>query len=479
MRAYIVHTLKALLTPTYASVMTVYLAFAWFLASPDLDARVVHSSTRLTETYELVLMSVMMANYLLFVMMHFAGEWRRGYRDMLGTRLSVGEMFWSQVVAYGAFFLVGFVIPAYGTALIQQLSYAPTTIRGQVFLARTLGSLFGYTLCWLMIGLWCVMHIRNRIVGLLVVLAAYACMLFTSLLSQGRFFDQYWLSSLFKLESAGDIAITTGVWLAVGVALPFFVGRGLVERLREYDPVDPFQPGALSWVARRLGADFSAYHLRMMGLMSQKILILFALLGMGLLIPLVSRPDVQLNTVVTIYIGAFVPLVLSLNHFAIIQVDREAGMLHNMFLRTTSYVRVVFNRAIILQLPVLFVQSLLLVMMYFAIGPVGWPFVMFVFCLSCAYGAVNLFVAILTMRSSVANLVLLFGVYVLLRDDVQGWIRRYPVLEAANPFSPLVLHGSITIGWMQWAMVVGILAVFIAGTVAVLGRLRYADMSLS
>jgi hypothetical protein len=47
------------------------------------------------ETYELVLMSVMMANYLLFVMLHFAGEWRREYRDMLATRLSCGEMFWS------------------------------------------------------------------------------------------------------------------------------------------------------------------------------------------------------------------------------------------------------------------------------------------------------------------------------------------------------------------------------------------------
>jgi hypothetical protein len=147
-----------------------------------------------------------------------------------------------------------------------------------------------------------------------------------------------------------------------------------------------------------------------------------------------------------------------------------------MFLRKTSYVRVVFNRAVILQLPVLFVQSLLLVLMHVSVEPVEWSFVVFVFCLSCAYGVVNLFVAILTMRSSVANIVLLFGVYVLLRDDVQGLIRSYPALDAVNPFSPLLHQDSLSIGWMQWGMVLGILALFIAGTVAVLGRLRYADV---
>jgi hypothetical protein len=304
-------------------------------------------------------------------------------------------------------------------------------------------------------------------------------MQFASLLSQGRFFDQYWLTSLFKLDSAGEIAFTVGSWVIAGVVVPLLLGRALVTRLREYDPVELFQPGALSRAAQLLGAEFSAYHLRMMGLMSQKILILFALLGMGLLIPIVGRPDAQLKTVVTIYIGAFVPLVLSLNHFSIIQVDREAGMLHNMFLRKTSYARVVINRAIIVQLPVLFVQTLLLVMMHFAVQPVEWPFVLFVFCLSCMYGAVNLFVAILTMKGSVANLVLLFGVYVLLRDDVQGLINRYPALDAANPFSPLLLHGALAIGWMQWCTVLGVLGAFIAGTVAVLGRLRYADMSPS
>jgi hypothetical protein len=478
-KAYIVHTLRSLLTPTYASVVMVYLAFAWFLASPDLDARVVRSTQRLMETYELVLMSVMMANYLLFVMLHFAGEWRRGYRDMLATRLTCGEMFWSLVVAYGAFFLVGFLIPTYAMALIQQYSYSPGTIRGGVFLTRTLGSLFGYTFCWLIVSLWCVVHFRNRIVGFLVVLTAYATMQFASLLSQGRIFDQYWITSLFKLDSAGGVAFTVGSWVIAGVVAPLLLGGALVARLREYDPVDPFQPGVLSRVARLCGADFSAYHLRMMGLMSQKILILFALLGMGLLIPLVSRPDAQLRTVVTIYIGAFVPLVLSLNHFSIIQVDRESGMLHNMFLRKTPYVRVVLNRAIILQLPVLFVQTLLLVIMHFTVEPVGLPFVLFVFGLSCMYGAVNLFMAILTMKSSVANLVLLFGVYVFLRDDVQGLIKRYPSLDAANPFSPLLVNGTLTVGWMQWCVVLGVLAVFIAGTVVVLGRLRYAEMSSS
>jgi hypothetical protein len=475
-KAYIVHSLKVLFTPTYACVVFVYLAFAWFLASPDLDARVVRSSARLTETYELVLMSVMMANFLLFVMTHFEGEWRRVYRDMLGSRLSCGEMFWGLMIAYGAFFVIGFVLPAYCTALVQQAMFSPTTLHVGLFVTRTTAALFGYTFCWIMIGAWCVIHFRNRIVGLLVVLTVYGMMQFTSLLSQGRLFDQYWLTHLVKLDSAGDMLITAGSWVILGVVIPFVTGRRLVARLRDFDPVDPFPAGALLWITRQLGADLSTYHLRMMGLMSQKILILFALLGMGLLIPLVGRPDAQLNTVVKLYIGALVPLVLSLNYFSIIQVDREAGMLHNMFLRKISYLRVVLNRAVILQLPVLSVQSLLLLLMHLAVEPVRWSFVIFVLCLSCAYSTVNLFVAILTMRSSVANIVLLFGVYVLLRDDVQGLIRSHPVMDAANPFSPLLHQEGVAIGWMQWGMVLVVLALFISGTVAVLGRLKYADV---
>jgi hypothetical protein len=67
-------------------------------------------------------------------------------------------------------------------------------------------------------------------------------------------------------------------------------------------------------------------------------------------------------------------------------------------------------------------------------------------------------------------------VYVLIRDDVQGLIRSYPLLDPANLFSPLLHQESVTIGLMQWGMVTGVLALFIAGTVAVLGRLRYADV---
>ena len=98
MRAYILHNIKSLFTPAYAGVMAIYLAFAWFLGDPSFDPTAIYGSEKISNNYDLVLMSVMFINYLLFIIHHLKSEWRPARRDITGSRITRSEL----LSAYGA-----------------------------------------------------------------------------------------------------------------------------------------------------------------------------------------------------------------------------------------------------------------------------------------------------------------------------------------------------------------------------------------
>lgn len=475
MRAFILHNIKALASPAYLGVMLVYLSFAWFLTDPSVDPTAIYNSEKLTSNYDMMLTSIMMMNYLLFVIHHFRREWRVPRRDILASRWTSRRLFWGMVASYLIFYLVCFVLPTYGTALLQQLVYAPRNVRWSVFLLKTSTGIVGYTLFWILVAIWCITRLRNEFLSLVVLSVTYAGSQFLNLISQGALFSQYWL---FKVIRSNELSAQweSGIaWLAMMVLSYLFGGRE-EKRILLIEINEPYRKGMLSHLAGWLGADLAMHHYRMMGIASQKVLMFFTVTGLLLLIPLISRTDVNLMPLARIYLGAFVPVLFSFNQYFLVKIDRDAGMTHNNFLRKIPYFRIILNRWMVLLAPQLVVQLVFILIVSTLAQPLPISFVLYVLLLSVLCSLTNLCFAITTMTNAVANLFLLFLVYLQLRDDVQCLLESSSFLSQLNILGVLLQPNLGPPMAVHWFVVGALIAISLVLTFERLRRLTFVAL---
>jgi len=458
MHAFILRNFKALISPAYAAVLIVYLAFAWFLADPAFDPTAVFSSEKLTDIYDLILMSFMMVNFLLFIIHDFKREWAPSKRDILASRLTARRMLRGLIVGYLLFFLVCFVIPTYGVAVVQQLMYAQDNVRWLTFILKASSGIVGYTFFWILITIWCIARIRNEFVA-----------------SHGTLFSAYWLANAAKDDNPLSHWNEALIWVSV-TAAAFFLAWRLELTIGQKEIREPYREGLLSRVARRIGADLAMHHYRMMGLASQKLLMFCTMGGLAFLIPLFRRTDVNLLPLAKVYLGAFVPLLFSFNQYFMVKIDRDAGMTHNNFLRTMPYPRIVLHRWFVLLLPQLFVQLLFVFIAGVLSQPFPLSFVVYILLLNVLWSAANLFFATATMTNSVANVFLLFLVYVQLRDDVQHLFQSSALLNRFNILGELVQPGFVSVAVIHWLIVGALIASSLLLAFHRLSTVQFADV---
>jgi len=395
---------------------------------------------------------------------------------MLATRLSGNEIVTALVTSYLVFFSVGFGLVGYCVAFCQQFVLASHTVNWTVFVLKALDGIFGFGLFWIIVGAWVVVRIRNEFTALFTLTVLYAISQIANFATRGALFDQLWLARAFLDENLSGGVQAGCLWLiSVGAAVA--VGRFLGGQISQVEFSEPYHEGILARMSRLLGLDLSMHHYKMMGLTSQKILMIFSAAWLILIIALARNPVADLSVLTKLYLGAVLPLMFSFNQYFLVKIDIDAGMTHNNFLRQLSYARIVFNRWLALLIPQLLVAVLSCVILSVTVTPLPLSFVVYVLVLNVFCSIANFFFAVSTQTNAIANLFLFFFVYLQLREDMQATVFSRPWLRQLNVFSPLLQDG-YAISWSQWITVSGVVLLICVLTNLQLGRIRYVDLEV-
>ncbi|MGB9774544.1 MAG: hypothetical protein ACPL4I_11065 [Bacteroidota bacterium] len=477
MITFVIYNLKSLFSPLHFLIIFVYFSFAWFLAQPFLDASAIYNSMRLTSYYDFILMSFGLLSFILAVLRHYRSALQRGRRELLAIRLSNHQIFWGLTTSYLLFFFIGFAVPSYLIAFVQQLVYAPNSITSSVFLLKMAVPFTGYCFFWLVAALTLFGKLRNDFVVLFLFVVGYIVSFILRFLSGGLVFDHYWfMTVLIGKEASWRVGIGSFLSWGVFLTVAYLYGNRIADRLHEIDLVEPFKNGVSVRLAEKLGAHFSAHHLKMMGLANQKILTLFALIGLTLVLVVLKNPHAELIILGKIYLGALLPILFSFNQYYIIQLDRDARMVHNNFLREISYQKIIFNRWMLLLLPQLLVALSFSLIVFLLTQKLSLLLIAYLILLNIFCSLLNLLFALVSRASGAANLMLLLFVYVQLREEVQTFFLSFAGINIFNIFYPLLQEESI-IPTVLWVTVVGCIGMMALLIRRLLSRVSYYDLA--
>lgn len=477
MRPFIAHQLRSLFSPYNFLIIFVYISFAWFLANPLLDPSAVYNSSKLTLYYDAILMSLGILSFLLTALGHFRNSFQRRRGELLAVRLSHTQIFWGLVTSYILFFFIGLSIPFYGAALTQQLVYAPGHVTYSVFLLKITSGFTGYVLFWLVATLALFTKLRNDFTVLVIFVVAYGASFILQFLLDGLAFDHFWLVLIWQ-ETKASWQASVGsfvAWLGI-LAVAYFIGNSIAKRLQHVELVESFKKGLFVRFSEKLGSHLSMHHLKMMGFQNQKILTLFALVGLAFTLVLLTNPRGELIVFGKLYLGALLPILFSFNQYYIIQLDRDAGMVHNNFLRAMSYPHIVFHRWALLLVPQILVALIFSLLIMVVTGKLSMTFIVYLLFLNIFCSLFNLVFSVLTQSSGPANVALLLFVYVQLRQDVQDFFASHSLLSTFNLFYPLLQEENVVPDFL-WIVMVACLGAIMVLVLRALQRVRYHDLA--
>ncbi len=458
---FIQHNLKRLFSGPFWFVILVYYSFAWTITAPPYNNTAIYNSAKTIASYSQIINSISLFTFFLFCVYHFREEFSNEKKELLLTRLTHKKIVWGIAVSYILFFMLGFVLPAYIVGFVQQLCYAPDKIDFAIYPVSFFSHLFGYYFFWLVVVFLLFVAFRNEFSMLIVMFIFYGITFLISLISKGKFFNNMWVSDvLFGHYNLGVISVL--FWLVLTCGTIIITNRFAVGFL-ERDISEKYKKGLFVRILEKAKMYLSMHHLSMMGLGSQKILTVFSVVGLVYVISALKTENANLLPFAKIYVGAFLPLLFSFNQYFIIGIDKEAGMSHNNSLRKLSYPRIILNRWLVLLIPQLilaFIFSMILALSSDSISP---DFIPYVILINILCSILNLCVGIVTNRSGISNLLLLFLVYIQLNDKFQKSIGSNSFLDLINIFKPLVSLNSTSIGTsllLLLAIVNGLLVLF-------------------
>lgn len=476
MFTFVKFNLKSLFSFTYFTVIFLYLSFAWLLNDPNLNTANIFSSEKITESYDLILNSIMITTFLLFIINHFSNEIGSERKAIIQTRLTSKQLFLGLVSVYFLFYVIGFVIPSYITALLQQYIYAPQKIVLQVFYLKILSGIFSFILFWIILTLWLILKLKDSFLILVAFLILFGISQIITFVSEGLIFGQYWFYKIL-VDNVNNVRVIEIIiiWFLL-LFLSRWLGKRLVNYIKSSEFTSSYRNGFYAKLAKFFNFDLSKHHIQMIGLHNQKILFLFTLLGLLLIVLVINKPNVNLIVLAKVYIGAFVPLLFSFNQYNLIQIDRDAGMIHNNFLRETSYAKIIFNRWLILIFPQMFVIIVFTLLLNITSRNLPLTFLFYILILTLSISSLNLFFAIFSRRNNVANIIIFFFVYIQLREDFQNTFFNNPYLEKLNIFQPLLQQNDSTIIFWHWIVVSSLILFSIISSIILLGKLKFVSL---
>jgi len=432
---------------------------------------------RLTKNYDLILFSIALLNYILFINVHFRDQLKGENYNLLALRLTNNEIFWGLVFVYMLYFVVGFAIPAYGCAFIQQLYYAPTKIDISIYLIKICSVVTSYLLFWTVFSLWLTILFRNDFIMLLIFIVVYFFSIVLNLLTNGLLFNQNWLiDSLNNGITLGNSMENIIIWLLF-ILTTILLGMYISRNLKKLSLVEKYKSGIFSMAAGKLKAFLSMHHYNMMGLSNQRIITFFIIIGFIFIILLVKNENTDLLLMGNLYVGVLVPILFSFNQYFLIKIDKDAGMVHNNFLREMSYARIILSRWLILLLPQLLMAVILTLILKIYITQIHFSFIIYIILLNIFFSLINLCFSIITQAGMAANLFLLFFVYVQLREDVQNLINSNFFLKKINVFYSL-LHTDYIVGTYYLFLLLIVVMILIYLSKRMLDRIKYVNVDI-
>ncbi len=461
MKSFIYFNLRNLFTKTFPIIIFIYLSFAWFLNDRNLNPASFDSSSNLTGSYDLVLFSIMFLNYVLLAIQHFEKEIANKRFTILHTRISENQFIGGLFVAYISFFIVGFILPTYLVALLQQSIFSPGNIEYGVFISKSFSIALSLPIIWLTIAIFLFRKYRDSFVVIIIVIILYAVSFVIIYLTNGLVFDYLWL---YKMTNYNDsflrLSMISLFWSFLLFVSLIFLSK-ISKRISDDGGSSSYKNSFLSKLADRFNLYLAKYHIKMMGRANQKILTLFLLIGLLLIIPAIKNPAANLLVLGKIYIGAFVPLLFSFNQYYIIQIDRDAGMIHNNFLRMTKYSKIILHRWLLLITPQLIIVSIFVSIFSAILFPFQITFYIYIILLCICISLVNLLFAVISKNNNAANLIVFFLVYLQLRDNVRESFFRMPFLKKLNIFEPLLQSDNGTILFIHFLILILILLIIL------------------
>jgi len=475
MTAFIKYNLKKLFSLTHLFLIFIYCSFAWFLGDPHLDMLSIYNSLKLTGKYDIVLYSVVLLNFILFINIHFRNELKKDRRDNISLRLTNREILWGLTFCYLIYFLAGFVVPIYGTALIQQLYYAPGNVSILVFVIKIICGITGYTIFWITISLLLNIRFRNDTGVLLLFSIIYTASFIVNFLTKGLLFDQFWMIENVSNRAVIILAVYKGLaWLGF-ILLSILIINRISKSLNNIDLSLPYRKGIFSKTAEKLKAYLSMYHYNMIGLSNQRILTFFSFIGLIFIIALVQIKTADLLVMGNLYVGVFVPVMFSLNQYHLIKIDKDAGMVHNNFLRDLSYWKIIFNRWFILIIPQLIIAIIYTLILKVYVPQIQFSFFVYIILLNIFCSIFNLCISIFTQAGAAANLFLVFFIYLQLREDVQKVIVSNHFLNGINIYYD-ILHTGYKVEVKYIGLLVLTIGILVYSSKIFLSKIKYVDI---
>ncbi len=476
MKSFIHFNLRSLFTKTFPIIIFIYLSFAWFLNNRNLNPASFDSSSNITEPYDMVLLSIMFLNYVLLIIQHFNKEIDKKRYTIVRTRISEAQFMGGLFAAYICFYIVGFILPAYLTAFVQQFIFSPGNIEYGVFVSKSLSIAFSLPLIWLTIAISLYLKYRDSFIVIVIVLIIYAVSISINLLTNGLIFDHLWIYKIINQNySYSRLILIFFGWIFLLLTSLGFASK-ISKRIKPDTGIGSYKHSFLSKLAERFSLDMVRYHIKMMGRANQKIFTVFLLIGLLLLIPTLKNANANLLILGKIYVGTFIPLLFAFNQYYIIQIDRDAGMLHNNFLRMTKFSTIVFHRWFLLITPQLITVLIFVSIFSIVVYPFHITLYIYILLLCSCLSLVNLLFAVVSKNNNAANLIVFFFVYLQLRDDVRESFFIMPFLKKLNVFEPLLQLGNTTIPSEPFLVLSLILLIIFVTIKIFLGKVEYVAL---
>jgi len=475
---FVIHHLKKLFSPAWLFISILYNSFAWFLSTPPFNVSAIYSTEKLTDQYDLVLYTLGLFSFLLIVLTHFNREMKKEYREIIGTRFSGLKVYWGLVVCYFLFFMIGFVFPAYLTAIGQQLIFAPHTISFSILVIKLVSGLFGNIFIWIILSIWLYTQFQDEFPVLISIFFVYLCAFFLNLFTSGIILDQFWLAQcLAGTYSSGYIFSRLFIWFSL-MSFMIYSGNIIGKKFLSLNMIRSYKKGIFSLMAEKSKAYLSMHHLDMMGLNSQKILLFFTFIGLVFLIIVIQNPDAQMIVLIKVYLGGLLPILFSFNQHYLIKTDQDAGMIHNNFLRKTSYAAIIINRWLLLLVPQISIVFIYTILISLFSQNLPMSFILYILLLNVFCSIANLFFAVLLRISGMANFILFSFIYIQLRDDIQTILIDHHWLNKINIFYVL-LQDEHFIPTIHWIVLFSVVIVLFLVTMKMINRLKYAEVGIA
>lgn len=454
MKYFILFNIKKLFNRPFLVVIGLYLSIAWLLTSLQISLTSQSDTSKLLDNYDMILFSIGLFNYLLLIVSNFNEEMRKNRKELLGAKLTGVQLFYALIISYIFFFIAGFVVPFYLTALIQQLYYAVNSVDPFVFLTRLTSCIFSYITVWLIIHLIVFIKVRNEFLSLIITSFLYVSFGILTQLSKYIPIKYLWLNHAIAQSSGLLLTVEFIIWFII-VIICVWIGNKIFRNIFEIDTNEKIQQGVSEYLLSRVGCNLSMYHIKMIGLSTKKTLAFFSFIGFLLIIVIINIPDSNLFVLAKIYIGIVIPVMFSFNQYSLLKIDEDAGMVYNNFLRLTSYSTIILNRWLILFVPQLVLTIVYVLILNSIKHNMSVDTVLYFLSLNLLFSSVNIYFSIITKTNSIANLVTSFIIYLLLREDIQN-IFYNPILQYLNIFQIIIEQNQQKIAPTHWAIVLSV-----------------------